>query len=365
MRPRRIGLLLSLVAAGWIAVPADGYRFIARHGEFRRIASSAAAVRWEASALPLWFRLLDNDNLPAIAGLDRKLWRESVERGLRVWTRIETSSLELGLAEEAFPADQGRAADGIPTIGFSSLARVADGRFATADVLHSRGRITDCDVHISPRYLDGWRDDPALLGQIADHLARTVIHEVGHCLGLAHSVMNPMRLASSEVLERPAGHFPEGVIGLQPDPQMSYGRIATVVLEPDDEVGASLLYPAPGYLESRGALTGRVAFASGEPAPFVYVTSVMDTPAGAVFGPGAFTDEWGQFLLEGLDSGFRHFWIGPLLQRLAHSFTGEASMAGSLEIQHEQRWIEIRPGEITRAPDITMHPAADPRERNP
>ena len=207
-------------------------------------------------------------------------------------------------------------------------------------------------------------EDAAALAQAADHLARTVMHDVGHCLGLAHSAMNPTWLARPETMDYPEGHFPEGVTSLQPNPRMSYGTIRTVTLELDDEVGASLLYPAPGFLDSRGSLTGRVVLASGEPAPFVYVTSIMYTAEGALFGPGAFTDSWGQFLLEGLEPGFRHFWIRPLHQLLAHSFIGEAAAAGTLELQHEQRWLEIRAGETTRAPDIEVHPARD-RRREP
>ena len=227
---------------------------------------------------------------------------------------------------------------------------------------YTEGRVTGCDVHFSPGYLDGWPDDGAAArAQAADHLARTVMHEVGHCLGLAHSAMNPTWLARPETMEHPDGDFPEGVTSLQPHPRMSYGTIRTVTLEPDDAVGASLLYPAPGFLDSRGSLTGRVVLASGEPAPFVYVTSVMYAADGALFGPGAFTDSWGQFLLEGLEPGFRHFWIRPLHQLLAHSFIGEAARAGTLELQHEQRWFEIRAGETTRTPDITVHPARDRR----
>ena len=75
------GILLTIVAAALLATPADGYRFFARHGGLHRIASVAGAIRWDASAFPLRFRLLENGNLPDFEGLDAALWRESVERG--------------------------------------------------------------------------------------------------------------------------------------------------------------------------------------------------------------------------------------------------------------------------------------------
>lgn len=363
---RRTGILLALIGVSWVTTPAHGYRFFDRHGGLHRIASAAGAIRWDASAFPLRFRLLENDILPEIPGFDAALWREAAERGIRAWSEIETADLAIVLEQETVAAVEGRVGDGINTIGFSSLDRIAGGPFATADVQYTHGRVTGCDIHFSPSYLEGRSlDAPTAFEGLLDYLARTVMHEVGHCLGLAHSAMNPTWLARSGVVERPEGHFPDGVTRFQPHPRMSYGTIRTVVLERDDEVGASLLYPAAGFLESRGALTGRVIFADGRPAPFVYVTSVAYTPDGAFFGAGAFTDSWGQFLLEGLEPGLRHVWIRPLHELLAHSFVGEAAMAGSLELQHEQRWLEILAGEITRAPDITVHPARDRRGASP
>ena len=203
------GILLTIVAAALLATPADGYRFFARHGGLHRIASVAGAIRWDASAFPLRFRLLENGNLPDFEGLDAALWRESVERGLRAWAEIGTADLELVLDEETVADDQGRAGDAINTIGFSSAERVAGGPFATADVQYTGGRVTGCDVHFSPGYLDGWPDDDAAArAAAADHLARTVMHEVGHCLGLAHSAMNPTWLARPETMEAAGGGFP-------------------------------------------------------------------------------------------------------------------------------------------------------------
>ena len=155
MRRRGTAILLTVVAAGWTATPANGYRFFARHGGLHRIASVAGAIRWDASAFPLRFRLLENGNLPDIPGFDAALWRESAERGIRAWTEIHTADLAIVLEEETVAAEQGRVGDGINTIGFSSLDIVAGGPFATADVQYTRGRVTGCDIHFSPDYLEG------------------------------------------------------------------------------------------------------------------------------------------------------------------------------------------------------------------
>ena len=322
------GILLTIVAAALLATPADGYRFFARHGGLRRIASVAGAIRWDASAFPLRFRLLENGNLPDFEGLDAALWRESAERGLRAWAEIGTADLELVLDEETVADDQGRAGDAINTIGFSSAERVAGGPFATADVQYTEGRVTGCDVHFSPGYLDGWPDDDAAArAAAADHLARTVMHEVGHCLGLAHSAMNPTWLGRPQVVDQPPGYFPEGRHEpSSPTPGCPTAPSARSRSSPMTRSGRRSSTRRRAFSIPGGRSPAGWCSRTAEPAPFVYVTSVMYTADGALFGPGAFTDSWGQFLLEGLEPGFRHFWIRPLHQLLAHSFVGEAAM---------------------------------------
>ena len=140
---------------------------------------------------------------------------------------------------------------------------------------------------------------------------------------------------------REVGLFPEGVSAFYPDPNMSIGwDFGVVGLTPDDEVAASLLYPASGFLESRRSLGGRVVFETGAPAPFVYVQA-LNSAGAAVFGPGTFTDQSGQFLLEGLQPGSVMLWIHPVVIPRFHTFREAAREAGSLEILDRWRWARV------------------------
>ena len=96
---------------------------------------------------------------------------------------------------------------------------------------------------------------------------------------------------------------------------------------------------------------------------YAYVQTALYRNGDALFGPGTFTDAWGQFLLEGLEPGFRHFWVRPLYSTNAHDDL--PLLQSSLEFQHEQRWLEVGLGDTTLAPDIVVHPPPDRRRARP
>ena len=87
-----------------------------------------------------------------------------------------------------------------------------------------------------------------------------------------------------------------------------------------------------------------------------YVQTVDYSRGSAAFGPGAFTDRRGQFMLEGMRPGPLHLWIRPLIASRAHGDLELAMAAGSLDLVDRQRWFRVRAGEVTLVPDIVVEP---------
>ena len=322
------------------------------------VVSSAGAVRWEASAFPLRFRILDTGAFPEYAGLNAEIWREIVLRGISAWVEVETADISIVLDAGTLAAG-GAADDGINTIGFEAREEWGNDR-ASAVVTWRGRRITECDVLFDPAILAGWpEDDPQVVAWAAHFLEDVVVHEIGHCLGLRHVPANPVWLGQgANAPGWPPGFLPEPLAGLSPDPQMSTAASYGVPrLTLDDRIGVSLLYPAPGFLEGRGSIGGRLVTPEGEPAAFLYVQAVDYASGSAVFGPGAFADEQGQFLLEGLPAGPVHLWARPTLLYMERPGYQKAQV---WELLDEHRWFSVRPGLAAIVPDITLRAGRSP-----
>lgn len=356
--PAGLALGAALVC---VASPSPGYRFYVHADAWNllEIASSARAVRWERDAFPLRFRILDTGHLPDYAGLDDDKWREIVRRGFAAWDAIETAEISIVVEEEALVADQSDVSDGINTIGFEVREERGEYR-AYASLVEEHGRMTGCDIHFGPTVFDDWpKDDPRVAEWAAHFLEEVVVHEMGHCLGLRHVPANPVWLGQrANSPNWPPGFLPEPLAGLSPDPQMSIAASYGVPrLMPDDGIGVSLLYPAPGFFKERGSIAGRIAFPDGGPAAFAYVQAVDYATGEAAFGPGAFADEDGQFQLEGLPAGPVHIWVRPtryFADRPRYQDTGTAEMLD------EHRWFAVRSGVVTVVPEIMVQPGRNP-----
>ena len=350
----RLAALGVLAVVGPAPNPSPAYDFYPPG-----VTSPAGAVRWEASAFPLRFRLLDTGAFPEYAGLNEETWRAIVRRGISAWVEVETADISIVLEDGTLVADGADTRDGIHTIGFEAREEWADNR-ASAIVVWRGRRMTGCDVLLDPAIFDGWPEgDPQVAEWAAHFLEELVMHEMGHCLGLRHVPANPVWLGHGPNSPGwPPGFLPEPLAGLSPDPQMSIAASYGVPsLTPDDRIGVSLLYPAPGFLEERGSIGGRLVTPDGEPAAFLYVQSVDYAPGTAVFGPGAFADERGQFLLEGLPAGPVHLWVRPT--RLYMERPGYQN-ARSWDLLDEHRWFSVRPGVAAVRPDMTMRAGRSP-----
>ena len=345
---------VTACAALTIGTAASAYRFMTWDpvAEESFIGGSADAIRWDESAFPLRFRMLENDLLPDAIDISREKWVEIVERGLERLTDIPTSTARVVLEGPPVADDLVDIDNGINTIGFTAdegfrdswgtaYARLAYSWNEAGDALE----ISGCDVAVSPYFVKNWSPQ-----DYEELLEVVVVHEVGHCLGLAHSEPHPLPLWTDLPVVKDAGFLP--------DPVMSYSNSYGLDLPPDDVLALSLLYPAEGFLESWGSVSGTVTV-EGDPAVHAYVQAIQPGGADAPGrpGPGAFTDRDGGFIVEGLAPGNWMLWAHPMLvvRRNAHrSMLERAEEADALRFQDQWSWVRVEAGETVEDVAISV-----------
>ena len=184
---------------------------------------------------------------------------------------------------------------------------------------------TECDIGMTPRVREWVREDPsAPLGML--------IHELGHCIGLAHATR----------------HSP-----FVPSPIMAYGPGREHGT--DDAVGASLLRPAPGWIARTGGISGRVSF-EGQPARFVAVGVIQDEGGAARRILDVLTDEQGQFVAEGLSPGEYLLWVHPIAPQSAHPRVITQGALLEMEDLLYMHPIQVQAGRETNGHEVSVRP---------
>ena len=307
-----LALLLGLVPSG------SAYHFYptarARwDGKLARTTEDALRWKhdvWRAGASLAWYLVEDPDWRPTFTSASEV--SPYVEEALAEWSAIPTADLSLrldGIVPHIVQDFRGQR-DGMNTIfpdGNASRARL----WMEWDERSERWEIVECDVIIAESAVAEIPDPDQPDGGLR--------HEIGHCLGLAHSEGSP-------------GLFPwqrDGELGWQ-DPIMSK-PVRTTRVESDDALGVSLLRPAPGWLRTTGSLRGKVTL-EGLPAAMVSVHLLrregdrLRATGVQVFSSGPSetaevgkTPEAGVFLAEGLVPGDYLLWLRPVFLPSSHS----------------------------------------------
>ena len=269
------GLVLALIAGP--AAPAEAYNpsEFAR-GWFNKVWGPGETALVAVVDSPRW-------ETP-VAGLSD--FRRLLQEALDVWANIPTADIRWEVGPTIVEAE---APGTFPLIvrytGFTqvSITLVEENPHCTV-MWGWSNRTTDP----RPVYLGG--------------ALRSLIHELGHCLGLDHP--DPFVRRRSFFLDIPASDFPAY---WRYDPAMSYGEFHPDPrhLTADDRIGASLLRPREGWLETTGAITGWVTLPGGgsELVYHAYVLATLLEPASRAFAVGVFTDQGGHFSIRGLPPG--------------------------------------------------------------
>lgn len=209
-------------------------------------------------------------------------------------------------------------------------------RASYVDIWEVNGEIVECDVSLTPVHTE----------DLSGRGLEVLMHELGHCIGLAHAPMYP---TWDTWFWRD---------GFQPalwdtDPVMSYGYQPEPTLTQDDIAGASLLRPAPNWLEQVGSITGHVTM-GGRPARYVPVFATRISGEEVVASANTFTNGEGSFAIEGLAPGDYLLAAGTMGDISGNvSLVDRGATLGSLD-QYLLDRVRVMAGEATRIPTILL-----------
>ena len=299
---RRVGLLAlagSLLLAGGLRMAA-GYRFQSEiirgpffHGEGEQFKERWDPEIWGPGATmtvavpddPRWVETFDY--FESMADV-----RRLVSEAAAVWSGISSADIRWEVGESPAADEKGipvRLSD-VPDPDFVAYAWVSL-RLDAKGVLE----IKRCNVNLNV---------PSVRGLLRNDMRWLIAHELGHCADLDHHAEYPNIWVPGR-RDRPSMWGGHSIMGVTLDEPTRIPEGDTRAVQHTERIGASLLRPAPGWLEATGAIYGTVLGADfgSEIAGMGLLAARIGLDGRPRDAVTRVTNQWGQFTVEGLAPG--------------------------------------------------------------
>ena len=339
-----LGLVLALTAGS--AAPAQAYHFLEYAGWLSKVWGPGETASVAVVESPLWET--------SVAGLSD--FRRMLQEALDVWASVPTADIRWKVGPTISEAE----APGT----FPFLVRYSNRIRANASLDPDRPY---CVVLWQWPWLFDEPISPSREAELRTEYLRILIHELGHCLGLAHPDRFVRRLffrgQGDYSTERRASEAPSY---WRFDPAMSYGRYHPDprYLTADDMIGASVLRPHEGWLNTTGSITGWVTLPLGGEADGVYHAYVLATllePESRAYAVGVFTDLRGHFRIQGLAPGDYQLLVrAPTGRGTPEVFRHPSGLALELRQTVRAGPVRVRAGEEAEPVRLAVRRRGDP-----
>ena len=225
--------------------------------------------------------------------------RALVAGALRFWSEVPTADVRWRLQG---PAEEG--------VGAITVTLEEDFGAAAWAVRHFEGvnelnfglpNLVGCGIEIDARGVLTWPLDRSSLRHYKSGLSELIAHELGHCLGLDHPPAYPNARFHPAPFYEQNSMWGEEPVMAPGGPARNFGSLE---IPTSDRIGASLVRPAPGWMETTGAVYGTVISHNRSTwmRPTILVARIgVDGVLRDVINK--WVDRFGAFLIEGLAPG--------------------------------------------------------------